>query len=141
MKRVYLDHAATTPLLNVVKNTTIKQLDMFGNASSLHIEGRAAKEAIERARRQVAELIGARAEEITFTSGGTEANNMVFNTFWGQRTVISAIEHPSVFEPFLHGAGKKMTYGNVVPVDGQGRVKFEMLDNIFSDKKIKPRPA
>jgi cysteine desulfurase len=141
MKRIYLDNAATMPLLPRVKNRLVEALaDYPGNASSLHTEGRAARAEIEKARTAVADLIGAQPSEIVFTSGGTEANNMVFNTFWGQRTVVSNIEHPSVFEPFLRGAGKNIRNGNVLRVDRKGLVRLGDLEDLFRDETIMPKP-
>ena len=76
MRKVYLDNAATTPLLPEVREAMIPYLgDVFGNPSSLHEWGDGAREALEMARTQVAQLIGANAEEIIFTGSGTESNN------------------------------------------------------------------
>src|SRR6266481_6933392 len=77
MRRVYLDHSATTPVDHRVVEAMLPYLnEKFGNASSVHHFGQEARAAADRARRQVATLIGARANEIIFTSGGTEANNL-----------------------------------------------------------------
>ncbi|GAG44853.1 unnamed protein product, partial [marine sediment metagenome] len=76
MRKVYLDNASTTPLLPEVREAMMPYLgDVFGNPSSLHDWGDAAREAVEVARTQVAQLIGAKAEEIIFTGSGTESNN------------------------------------------------------------------
>ena len=78
MRRIYLDHAATTPTHPEVVEAMLPYFsDAFGNPSSLHSLGQEAKVAIEEARGKVAHLIGARSEEVVFTSGGTEADNFV----------------------------------------------------------------
>lgn len=103
MRKVYLDHSATTPVDPRVVDAMLPYLtEKFGNASSVHLFGQEARAAIDRARRQVAALIGARANEIVFTSGGTEANNLGIRGICeaaeaqGKHIITSAIEHPSV---------------------------------------------
>ncbi len=103
MRRVYLDHSATTPVDPRVVEAMLPFLtEKFGNASSVHLFGQEARAANDRARRQVANLIGARANEIIFTSGGTEANNLGIRGVCelaepnGRHIITSAIEHPSV---------------------------------------------
>lgn len=128
MKRVYLDHIAATPLDKQVLEAMLPFLgDRFGNPQSLHAEGQAALEAVEKARGEVAELIGARAEEIFFTSSGSEANNLAVKGLAlakrerGKHFVLSAIEHQSV----LHAARSLEKFGfssTLVPVDKDGLV-------------------
>ncbi len=103
MRKVYLDHSATTPVDPRVVAAMLPYLtEKFGNASSVHGFGQEARAAADRARRQVASLIGARANEIIFTSGGTEANNLAIRGVCdlaeahGRHIIASAIEHPSV---------------------------------------------
>src|SRR5437899_5669697 len=103
MRKVYLDNSATTPVDPRVVDSMMPYLkEKFGNASSVHLFGQEARAAVDRARRQVAALIGARANEIVFTSGGTEANNLAIRGVCmaahthGKHVVTSAIEHPSV---------------------------------------------
>lgn len=103
MRKVYLDHSATTPVDPRVVQVMLPYLtEKFGNASSVHHFGQEARAAADRARRQVATLIGARASEIIFTSGGTEANNLAIRGVCelaeshGRHIITSAIEHPSV---------------------------------------------
>src|SRR5881227_3151263 len=103
MRRVYLDHSATTPIDARVLEAMLPHLtENFGNASSVHMFGQEARAAVDKARRQVAALIGARANEIVFTSGGTEANNLAIRgacesaKSHGQHIITSSIEHPSV---------------------------------------------
>src|SRR6202140_1905496 len=101
MRKVYLDHSATTPVDRRVVEAMLPYLtEKFGNASSVHLFGQEARAAADRARRQVARLIGARANEIIFTSGGTEANNLairgVRELAEPRHIITSSIEHPSV---------------------------------------------
>ncbi len=102
-RRVYLDHSATTPVDPRVANAMARAVvETFGNASSVHGFGQQARAAIDRARREVAALIGAKQNEIVFTSGGTEANNLAIRGLCensaghGRHVITSAIEHPSV---------------------------------------------
>src|SRR5258706_2867700 len=103
MRKVYLDHSATTPVDRRVVEAMMPYLtEKFGNASSVHLFGQEARAAADRARRQVAMLIGARANEIIFTSGGTEANNLAIRGVCelaeshGRHIITSSIDHPSV---------------------------------------------
>jgi cysteine desulfurase len=102
-RRVYLDHSATTPVDPRVANAMARAVtETFGNASSVHGFGQQARAAMDRARREVAALLGAKQNEIVFTSGGTEANNLAIRglceaaTAHGRHIITSAIEHPSV---------------------------------------------
>lgn len=101
---IYLDHNATTPLLPDVVDAMLPYLrEHFGNPSSRHVYGRRTHEAVERARSGVAALIGADADEIIFTSGGTEANNLAIRGMTARsarrRVVTSAVEHPATARP------------------------------------------
>ena len=131
MRRVYLDNAATTPLLPEVREAMLPYLgEVFGNPSSLHDWGDTAREAVEAARAQVAQLIGANSEEIIFTGSGTESNNFAIKGLAlaqqtkGKHIVVSAIEHFSV----LHSARTLEKWGfeiTLVPVDKYGVVDPE----------------
>lgn len=131
MKKVYLDNAATTPLLPEVREAMLPFLgDIFGNPSSLHDWGDAAREALDNARLQVAALIGASPDEIIFTGSGTESNNFAIKGLAlaqqskGKHVVVSAIEHFSV----LHSARTLEKWGfemTEVPVDKYGLVNPE----------------
>jgi cysteine desulfurase len=123
---IYLDHNASTPLAPGVLEAMQPWLaDRFGNPSSGHAYGRAGHEAVEAARRQVAELIGAQAREIVFTSGGTESNNLVLLGAVAERPkgalVTSVVEHPAVANPCreLERRGWRLAW---LPVDRAGRV-------------------
>ena len=100
-RKVYLDHSATTPIDRRVVDAMLPYLyEKFGNASSVHFFGQEARAAVDRARREVAALIGARPNEIVFVSGGTEANNLAIRGITDasnkRHLITSTIEHPSV---------------------------------------------
>lgn len=123
---VYLDHNATTPLLPAVREAMLPYLDArFGNPSSRHEYGRAARDAVDRARHQVANAVGAHATEVIFTSGGTEANNLFLKGAAPRhspgRVVVSAVEHPSVLHPARDLKQDNWTVG-ILPVDENGQI-------------------
>ena len=104
---IYLDHAATSPILPCAKQAMLECLDIFpGNPSALHTLGHLAKNQIETARKHIAALINASPEEIIFTSGGSEANNTIISTFRDQIIAHSPIEHPSILQPAAKYAKK-----------------------------------
>ncbi len=124
MRRVYLDNNATTPVLPEVFEAMQAYFgEHFGNASSIHHHGQETRAAVERARESVAALLGCRASEIVFTSGGTEADNLaIFGLAEpGQHVISSTIEHHAVLNSCKHleASGCEVTY---VPVDGRGLV-------------------
>ena len=133
MKKVYLDNVATTPILPEVRDAMLPYLEeFFGNPSCLHDWGDAAREAMDKARTQVAELLGASEEEIIFTGSGTESNNLAVKGLAlaqqnkGKHVVVSAIEHFSV----LHSAKTLEKWGfelTLVPVDKYGMVDPEVV--------------
>ncbi|MEO0618304.1 MAG: cysteine desulfurase family protein [Pseudomonadota bacterium] len=96
--RAYLDHNATSPLRPEARAAMLEAMELIGNPSSVHAEGRAAKAVLERARRQVAALVGAKPDQVVFTSGGTEALSTVLAGHAGP-LVVSAIEHAALLEP------------------------------------------
>jgi cysteine desulfurase len=131
MKHIYLDHSATTPVDPEVAQLIMKYyLEYYGNPSSVHFFGRQVKKALEEAREQVAALIGAKAAEITFTSGGTEADNLAIQgaarsrTKKGKHLITSAIEHHAVLDTFKYLAknGYELT---ILPVDEEGLVSVD----------------
>jgi cysteine desulfurase len=132
---IYLDYNATTPIDPRVLEAMLPWLrEGYGNPSSEHPPGRAAKAAVEAARAQVAELIGARAEEIVFTGCATEANNLAILGVAralrdGARRGLrySAVEHPSVAQPMRHLAGAGWDVASL-PVDARGRVDVNDID-------------
>ena len=152
MRQVYADHAATTaPAPEVVAAMLPFLGERFGNASSVHRRGEAAREAVEAARARVGALIGASAEEIVFTASGSEANNLALKgallaasedgrapagaAMARRRLVISAIEHPSVLETARHleSLGRPLT---IVPVEPDG-----VLDPARLERAIGPDVA
>jgi cysteine desulfurase len=128
MLPIYLDYNATTPLDPAVAEAMQPYIAThYGNPSSTHGYGRTAKDGVERARAQVAGLLGCSPEEIIFTSGGSESNNTVLKgvaytyPLQGNHLITSAVEHPAIINPcqFLERQGLRVTY---VPVDGTGMV-------------------
>jgi cysteine desulfurase len=128
MRRVYLDNNATTPLLPEVLEAMQPYFGAhFGNASSIHHHGQETRAAVERARESVARLLGCRASEIVFTSGGTEADNLaIFGLVQsGDHVITSTIEHHAVLNACKHlSKNSEMMQCEVtyVPVDGRGLV-------------------
>ncbi len=139
MRRIYLDYAATTPTHpDVIEEMLPYFNDSFGNPSSVYSYGQEAKGAVEKARGQVATLIGAQKEEIVFTSGGTEADNFALEGVAlvnpeRNHIITSAIEHHAVIETcrFLERRGFRVTY---LPVDKDGQVNPTDVKNTITDK-------
>lgn len=139
-RRVYLDYGATTPVLPEVLEAILPYFtDAYGNPQSLHYWGDKAREGIEKAREQVAALIGGNPEEIIFTSSGSEANNLAIKGLAhaqiskGKHMIVSAIEHFSVLNAArtLAKAGFELT---VIPVDKYGLVDpDEVVRNVRKD--------
>ncbi len=129
MNRIYLDYAASTPLDKKVKEVMNVAEKFFGNPSSIHTEGENAKKIVEQSRQKIANVLGARSNEIIFTSGGTESNNLAIlgiaksflessktsNTLPRGHIIVSKIEHSSTLEPCkqLEKWGFEITYLNV----------------------------
>lgn len=142
MKRVYLDHNATTPTHpEVVKAILPYFKEVFGNASSVHQFGQQARKAIDEAREKIANFIGASPKEIVFTSGGTEANNFALkgvvyaNEKKGKHIITSSMEHHAVLNPckYLEKKGFKVTY---LPVDKYGLVDPEEVRKAVTKETI-----
>jgi len=136
---VYLDHNATTPIRREVLEAMMPFLtEEYGNASSLHAKGRAARDAVERARESVARLIGASPSEIVFTSGGTESVNYAIRGVFdalregGRRLVVSAVEHHAVLES-ARALERRGVFVVTVPVDGYGRVDPKSVRNVLDE--------
>ncbi len=139
-RRIYLDFNASTPICpEAVEAMRPFLADHYGNPSSLHWAGMPAKDAIEKARGQVAGLLGCDPTEVVFTSGGSESNNHAIkgvffaNRDRGDHIITTAVEHPASLNPcrFLEKLGAKVT---VLPVD-----RFGMMDPNDVRKAIKPR--
>jgi cysteine desulfurase len=141
-KTIYLDYNATTPLLPEVVDAMLPYLrDHFGNPSSSHALGRAARAAVETAREQVAALLGCDADEVVFTSGGTESNNLAIRGVTQglphrRHVVTSLIEHPAVAAPcsWLESHGWRVTRAGV---DAYGRIRLEeLVDTIDTETAL-----
>jgi len=142
MKRIYLDYAATTPTHpEVVKAMLPYFTDSYGNPSSVHIFGQEAKGAMGEARARVAALVEARKDEIVFTSGGTEADNLALkgvafaNEQKGKHIITSSIEHHAVLESlrFLEKQGFRVTY---LPVDQYGMVDPQDVKGAIAEDTV-----
>jgi len=139
---VYFDNAATTPLRTEVIEVMHKVLnDTFGNPSSTHGFGRSARTQIETARKSIAAYFNALPQEIIFTSGGTESDNMILRSAvenLGVRTIISSkVEHHAILHAveYLEKKGCKVVY---LPVDQKGQIDYDALDQeLLSDDSKK----
>ncbi len=138
---IYLDHNASTPVLPEVLETMLPYLsEHYGNPSSAHVYGRAMRDAVERAREQLARLIDCQPNEIYFTSGGTEANNLAIRgaaaASPGRRHVVtSVIEHPASSGPcaFLQGRGYRV---DRVAVDETGAVRLPDIRSVVDEQTL-----
>lgn len=135
---VYLDHNATTPLDSSVREAMLPWFgDRFGNASSRHEYGRAARKAVDEARAQVAAAVNAHPTEVIFTGGGSEANNLFIKGAAALMkpglVAVSAIEHPCVREPArqLIRSGWRCVE---IAVDGGGRIDLAAFDRVLAEK-------
>jgi cysteine desulfurase len=142
MKRIYLDYAATTPVHPEVVQAMVPYFTQyFGNPSSIHSCGQEARKGVEEARLKVADFIGARPEEVVFTSGGTESDNFALkgvayaNETKGNHIITNAAEHHAVLEPchFLEKRGFKVTY---LPVDQYGMVDPDSVRKAITSQTI-----
>ncbi|AIA06063.1 cysteine desulfurase family protein [Streptomyces noursei] len=133
---VYLDHAATTPMLPEAVQAMTAQLTVTGNASSLHAAGRRARRTVEEARESLASSLGARPSEVVFTAGGTEADNLaVKGLYWSRRAsdpartriLASPVEHHAVLDAVEWLAEHEGATVDWLPVDALGRVHAEAL--------------
>lgn len=129
--RSYLDHNATSTLRPEARAAMTAAMDCTGNASSVHGEGRAARQVLDDARQQVARAVGVIAPMVVFTSGGSEANNMVLKGAAVERIIVSAIEHPSVLEA-ARVSGKPV---ETIPVDGNGVIDLGALEAMLKGPK------
>ncbi len=145
MQRIYLDYNATTPLRPEVMDAMMPYLtEAFGNGSSIHAYGREARTAIDTAREQVADLIGAKSpSEIVFTGSGTEADNHAIKGLTelqksrgkGNHIITSSVEHHAVLHTcqYLEQRGFEVTY---LPVDRYGRIRIEQLREALRDTTV-----
>ena len=142
MTKIYLDHAATTPVHPTVSATYIETLEsVFGNPSSIHSFGREARKSLDNARKMLAQSIHAETSEIIFTSGGTEADNTaIFGAVMamkvkGNHIITTEIEHHAVLNPCkqLELLGFEVTY---LEVDDNGQITAEQVKNALTDKTV-----
>lgn len=140
-QRVYLDHAATTPMVPAAREAWLQQSAEFGNPSSLHASGRRQRQAVEEARELIAGLLGTRPSAVVFTSGGTESDNLaVKGLFWraratsgADRVVTSSIEHHAVLDPILWLEADQGAQVTWLPVDSVGRIDEDVLAATLAD--------
>jgi len=134
--RVYLDHAATTPMIGEAIATMTAELAHLGNPSSLHNAGRRARRVVEESREQIADAYGARPSEVVFTSGGTEADNLaVKGLYWARRAgnprrrrvLVTAIEHHAVLDSAQWLASHEAAEVSWLPVDSSGLLTPDVL--------------
>ncbi|MDR2766999.1 MAG: cysteine desulfurase [Treponema sp.] len=149
MKNIYLDYNATTPLRDEVRDAIIKDLAVYGNASSMHAAGREARARVEEARGAVGALLGVPAKTIIFTSGGSESNNTVFQTMRslasdehgaprprGRRGFITtAVEHPCVLNSakYLESLGYEVCF---LPVDEYGKISMDEFKKALNGETL-----
>lgn len=142
MKPIYLDHSATTPIRSEVLEAMHPYfMDVFGNASSIHVFGQKAKEALENSREVVATILGASPEEVVFTSGGTEANNLAIkgglrgNRKRGNHVITSSVEHHATLNTcrYLEREGVRVSY---LPVDRHGKVDPGDVKRAITDETV-----
>ncbi len=133
---VYLDHAATTPMLPAAVEAMTTHLADVGNASSLHASGRRARRVVEESRETVARALGCRPGEVIFTSGGTEADNLALKgIYWARRDadprrtriLSTAVEHHAVLDPLDWLAEHEGAHVELLPVDQRGRLEVDAL--------------
>ncbi|MDF2856644.1 MAG: Cysteine desulfurase [Neobacillus sp.] len=139
---IYLDYNATTPIDPRVAQVMLPYIHgHYGNPSSSHSLGQTAKHAVEKARAQVAGMLGCSSEEILFTSGGSESNNMAIKgtaytlRYKGDHIITSSIEHPAVLNPCTHleEQGYHISY---LPVDANGIVRVDELEGLITDRTV-----
>ncbi|MFL6062122.1 MAG: cysteine desulfurase family protein [Marmoricola sp.] len=139
---VYLDHAATTPILAEAAAAMTAQLGSVGNANSLHASGRAARRVVEESRETVARVLGCRPGEVVFTSGGTEADNLALKgLYWSRRAadpgrtriLSTSVEHHAVLDPLHWLAEEEGAVVELVDVDEHGRLDLAAFRSRLED--------
>jgi cysteine desulfurase len=141
MSRIYLDHAATTPMIPEAVEAMTRELTRVGNASSLHASGRSARRIVEESREVIAALVGAEPAEVIFTAGGTESDNLAIkgafcsgpNTKYGEsgrrRLVTSTVEHHAVLDSVAWLGRSNSADVSYVPVDSAGRLDMAAVNS------------
>ena len=133
---VYLDHAATTPMLPAAIEAMTARLADVGNPSSLHASGRQARRVVEESREKIAQALNCRPGELVFTSGGTEADNLALKgLFWARRgddprrtrILSTAVEHHAVLDPLHWLDEREGAEVELLPVDERARLDIDAL--------------
>lgn len=142
MKRIFFDHASTTPISEeVIATMTNLMRENYGNPSSIHSEGRKARASVEQSRRKVAQLLNASIGEIFFTSGGTESNNMALKgavrDLGVQRFISSKIEHHCVLHSLESLEQSTDIQIDLVDIDEKGAISYEHLETLLQDDSKK----
>ena len=131
MTPVYLDHAATTPMLPAAVEALTAQLTATGNPSSLHASGRDARRVVEESRERIAQALNCRPGEVVFTSGGTESDNLALKgIFWSRerrRVLSTSVEHHAVLDPLHWLAEHEHADVELLPVDSLARLRLDAL--------------
>jgi cysteine desulfurase len=131
MTTVYLDHAATTPMLPAAVEALTAQLTATGNPSSLHASGRDARRVVEESRERIAQALNCRPGEVVFTSGGTESDNLALKgIFWSRerpRVLSTSVEHHAVLDPLDWLAEHEHAEVELLPVDSLARLRLDAL--------------
>jgi cysteine desulfurase len=147
MKNIYLDHSATTPVdKDVLEQMLPYFYEKYGNASSIHNFGQTALSGVDEARRRVADFLNCETDEVIFTSGSTESNNLAIKgfvfalnkkgiNFEDMHAITSVVEHDAVLEPFmeLEKMGVKVDHA---PVDSSGSLDFGKFEKLINDKTV-----
>ncbi len=133
---VYLDHAATTPMLPAAVEALTAQLTATGNPSSLHASGRNARRVVEESRERIAQALNCRPGEVVFTSGGTESDNLALKgIYWARnrpRVLSTAIEHHAVLDAVQWLGDHEGGQPELLPVDGTGRLDLDALRAVIA---------
>ena len=128
-EQIYLDYNATAPVRAEVIALVGEIMATVGNASSVHASGRKARERVDTARRQVADLVGAEPKNVIFTSGGTEADNLALRGFQPRHLIVSGVEHGAVLAPALLLDAD----ARIIDVDSHGRMDLAALEGALAD--------
>jgi cysteine desulfurase len=126
---IYLDYNATAPIRAEVIALMGEIMGTVGNASSVHGPGRKARERVDTARQQVADLVAAPAKNVIFTGGGTEADNLALRGFQRRHLIVSGVEHGAVLAPAL----LLDAHATIVDVDAHGRMDLKSLEGALAD--------
>lgn len=143
--RTYLDHAATTPLLDCAREALVGALSLTGNANSLHTSGRAARRLVEESRERLAARLGVAPSEVVFTAGGTEADNLAVKGLWWARTaedprrrrvLASRVEHHAVLDPVAWLGEHEAAEVVWLDVDRDGRVDLDQVADALAGAPV-----